>query len=422
MKNNLPGWLCIEPYVHISEQNSHVLFYNTLNRKILEYHDVPEITALAKELIDDSNGYVIRLTGNESNFKVIALFIRQLQRLHMGTLLSVSGSSVKPVNILPQPAFRQRLKAYEKGIERPGIRAENFLHTVSLHLNAGETPFTAAFPGAFLQFPSPCGTDRFGKEMDMESISKLMAGLSHISPLAINILGSDPSAYPGWDELTADLSKTNFKVKYHFTLPQAEVANLEATGPKSVLSLLVTFPFYEENLATIEKLERTISKKSRLEYNFIVQDLSDLDKAQQLIAHFNIRHWFFKPYYSGTNLSFFEDNVYITAEDIALSKPDQKQIFSRITFNENDFGKFTIMPDGTIFANVNDPALGNLQKMGIISMIEAEMDYGKSWTRVRARVSPCNSCIYNFLCPPVSNYEILLSKYNFCHIYKEESL
>lgn len=421
MKSNSPAWIYLDPYVHLAEHNGHVLFYNTLSRKILEYWSIPEITKLASQFLNDSNGYVVTLSIEEAANPVIRQLIRQLQKLHMGGLLPVNMAGCKPVNILPQPAFRQKLKPYEEGIERPGLRPQDFIHSINLYINAGLSPITREFPGGYNQFPFPFGEENMGREMDTRLVDKLLTDIANITPFAINIFGSDPCAFPGWKELTTTLALTNHNVKYHLTLPQAELCDLENLGNKSVISVFVTFPFFEEDLATIEKLEKLFPKKTRLEYNFIVKDLSDLEKSKQLIAHFNIRQWFFKPYYTGANMDFFKENVFITAEDIIGSKPNQKQIFSRTTFNENDFGKFTIMPDGTIFANVNDPPLGNLYAMGVISMIEAEMDKGISWTRTRPRVSPCSSCVYNFLCPPISNYEILLRRYNFCHIYKEES-
>ncbi len=420
MKSDPDYWLCLEPFVHLTEQNGHALFYNTLNRKILEYNQSGVVSTIVRKLLEVSNGNVIRISKGETDNPVVMKFIAQLRKLHMGDLLPVALSQIKPVSLVPQPAFKQRLKPYEEGLERSGLKPENFLHEITFHLNAGKSPLTLDFPTAFFQFPFPFGDELYGKNMDLLMVKRLLSELTVVSALAINICSSDPAGWQDWDELVLYLNTTKFHVKYHLSLPQADQINFDNFGKNSSTAIFVSFPFYMENLNTMEKVEGRAKKNTKVEYTFIISDMADLEKAQQLIAHFNLRNWFFKPYFNGTNLGFFKENVYITTNDIAGSKPDQKQIFSRITFNENDFGKFTIMPDGTIFANVNDPALGNLSRMGVIEMIEAEMNTGKSWERTRQRVSPCSSCVYNFLCPPVSRYEIFMKRYNFCHIYKEE--
>ena len=46
------------------------------------------------------------------------------------------------------------------------------------------------------------------------------------------------------------------------------------------------------------------------------------------------------------------------------------------------------------------------------------MDKGKSWWKLRTNIKPCNNCLYNLLCPPISNYEYVIGKYNLCNIKK----
>jgi len=41
---------------------------------------------------------------------------------------------------------------------------------------------------------------------------------------------------------------------------------------------------------------------------------------------------------------------------------------------------------------------------------------GKAWFNTRDRVTPCKDCIYKYLCPSPSNYELTLGRNNLCHI------
>ncbi len=65
MINDGDKWLYIEPFVHFTEKDGHVLFYNTLNRRFLEFTDNEEIGELTRTLLHDENGYVIHLSGEK---------------------------------------------------------------------------------------------------------------------------------------------------------------------------------------------------------------------------------------------------------------------------------------------------------------------------------------------------------------------
>ena len=48
-------------------------------------------------------------------------------------------------------------------------------------------------------------------------------------------------------------------------------------------------------------------------------------------------------------------------------------------------------------------------------LIQKEIEEGKSWLRVRNQ-EPCNACIYQWLCPSPSDYEIMIGQTNLCHV------
>jgi pseudo-rSAM protein len=75
------------------------------------------------------------------------------------------------------------------------------------------------------------------------------------------------------------------------------------------------------------------------------------------------------------------------------------------------------MPNGDVYANVNHPALGNIDTHSIHEIVQKEVDEGKSWFRIRAQ-APCTDCIYQWLCPPLSDYEIVIGRSNLCHVKK----
>ena len=83
--------------------------------------------------------------------------------------------------------------------------------------------------------------------------------------------------------------------------------------------------------------------------------------------------------------------------------------------NIYDFGKINIMPNGDVYANLNHPILGNIYTDSLYEIVHKEVEEGKSWLRIRNE-APCNDCVYQWLCPPPSNYEIAIGRSNLCHV------
>ena len=122
----------------------------------------------------------------------------------------------------------------------------------------------------------------------------------------------------------------------------------------------------------------------------------------------------FVPMYNGENMDFFESNVFISQEEILASALSKREIFKRQATNVNHFGKLTVLPDGTVYADVNQTSLGTIDDT-VYSIVYKEFTEGKSWFRVRD-FAPCKDCIYQWLCPSPSNYEIAIGRSNLCHV------
>lgn len=124
------------------------------------------------------------------------------------------------------------------------------------------------------------------------------------------------------------------------------------------------------------------------------------------------------PFYNGNNYDFFERTVFITKQALKESQPSMRDIFAQMVINTLDFAKLTIMSNGNIYANVNNPKVGKLSNDSIITAIKNEMVKGKSWGKVRKNVYPCKSCPYNAVCPPISGYEYALGRFDCCNIFQ----
>jgi pseudo-rSAM protein len=66
------------------------------------------------------------------------------------------------------------------------------------------------------------------------------------------------------------------------------------------------------------------------------------------------------------------------------------------------------MPDGKIYANVNNVPLGSISDP-ICDLIYKEMTEGQSWLYIRD-MKPCCDCVYQWLCPSPGSYEKVIGK------------
>lgn len=120
------------------------------------------------------------------------------------------------------------------------------------------------------------------------------------------------------------------------------------------------------------------------------------------------------PFYNKCNKSFFENYVFIDEEDLINERPRKIDVFKRQYINLNNVGKLIISSDGHYFSNLNFPTLGNIDE-SIAQIINKEWSMGKAWKLTRTQ-QPCTDCIYQYLCPSPSNYEIVFNKNNLCKL------
>jgi pseudo-rSAM protein len=146
--------------------------------------------------------------------------------------------------------------------------------------------------------------------------------------------------------------------------------------------------------------------------------LNDCQKSEQLIEQFRIERYQINPVFTGDNIHFFEENVFLSKEDILSTHISIKNIFANQSLNIFDFGKINIMPNGDVFSNLNHPSLGNIYKSSLYDLVRKELVEGKSWLRTR-NLAPCDKCVYQWLCPSPSDYEIAIGRPNLCKVIQQ---
>ena len=232
----------------------------------------------------------------------------------------------------------------------------------------------------------------------------------------INLLGGNIFNYPFLKELINIFKPLEVEIQICFYL---NITDIEKEHEK--LNLLLQFPnskfiFNLENSSCLEFIDvlKQYLPADKVEYNCIVECIDDVNRFQKLEDNnFNINYL---PAFNGLNLEFFKKNVFTDIEDIMSLIPNQNEVFNNIKMNSKNYGKITIFNNGDIYANMNHEILGNISKISVTEIISKEFHSGNSWFLTRDKVNPCKNCVYNILCPPISNYEHVLNKFNLCNI------
>lgn len=146
--------------------------------------------------------------------------------------------------------------------------------------------------------------------------------------------------------------------------------------------------------------------KDEKEYAYFENSLIEIGIAPNKIKFF--------PFYNKKNRDFFEKYVFLSTEEILQNIKVIQQIHQNSLLNKYFFGKLTIMADGNIYTDINGSSIGNIDNITLLEAVYKALALKKSsWMKIRVN-GKCGKCLFQFLCPPISNYEYALGKYGIC--------
>lgn len=419
-KQHIKYWLYIDTYVHISRKQNSLLLYNTLTGKALEYKDQPEIFKLVKRMQIADNLQVMGITARHMAKPAILKFINDIRSYFIGDILEPSLSKGKPIQTMPIIRIQKDVDELKKDPSRSvGENMMDYLSEISLYVTEACGQGCRFCHKGYRQFLSCTARDR-AREMKLSTVKELLNQLSGASLSRFNVLGGDIFSYSHFSPLAAVLRDLNIQTVFH-----THYANIPGPGAllplkdfeKAVLNILVPPPVTAEQLTQAVEALKAVPVKPR--WQFMVTGEEDFLKADETINTLQLENPLFQPFYNGSNFEFFKENVFPDLESVLSPPRPMKDIYANKKANRLNFGRMSIMPMGKMYANVNHACLGIFGKETLYHAVYREMESSTSWRRVRDRVTPCRSCIFNALCPPVSNYNYAIGRNDLCHRYGE---
>lgn len=342
-------WFTIEPYVFVDIKNKHVLLYNTLDGVTIESTN-EKIVELLQETLQEENCGVALLTHERYRQEEICCFVDELREKFMGDVINISLSDGKPVQILPFYNYSKEQELYKKNNFSSYKNILEKLFEISLYIDA--TTNITKLIHFLITLPKNLTFNIVGNMEEVPNYSELFSYLDHCS------------------------SPKNLLCSYKNIIPLQPIF-----AHNFSYQISVSFPINVERWNHAMKV--LLSQALPVEFVFEVSSEEDVQLSEQLIEQHQIDKYRLKPNYTGNNIRFFENEVFLSKEDILSTPMTMKDFFARQAMNLYDFGKITILPNGDVYANLNHPSLGNIYVNNIHEILHKEVEEGKSWFRVR---------------------------------------
>ena len=397
------NWLTLREDSFLWLKGNRGLVYNSKSKKQFTFILTDCIDKVCQKLLFIENLYTTELTDVELNDKDLIQWIDSLIKIQGGYLSYNVNYEKRPVSLKPILKVQNKKEYYEFKhiIGERGEILQN-LHELTFYINGSEQGNNEYFR----QYIYPL------KECTIQDNTKILSFITNSrTPYLSNVnLVGNIFAYPDYKKLIFNI--TSFSVQCTIqilmpdlidNLPQMKAFNVQ---DRVQFNVLVKNDFDVSIIKNIPKpfsiTAFVTSEKEYMELSNIFRDVT---------AYKSIK---FIPIYNKKNLNFFKSTVFDDQDDLDHISLSKNEIFIRQALNIGNFGRLTVMPDGSVYANVNAHQLGTINDSPY-SLVYKEFIEGESWFKTREKL-PCKECIYQWLCPSPSNYELILGKPNLCHV------
>lgn len=402
-------WFFLESNIHVSIKPNAMLLYDTHTGKNIYVESIAAIQ-LVNKIYEDKNLGSIELQTSDLADPEINVFVDTIVTNDMGELLNQHEHSIKPVILLPILSLNLDVEKFKDKENVDLFLARDiskYLLDVNVVLNNSCQQQCRHCPNYCKQFFC-CSKEEPSESLSRDLLVYLLRQISYYPVRTINVTDGNIYQYQ-----------------------HLEIFNTSDEESKKVFNFFIHYQNYRENPyidrqnihilintpVDICKLHEvgSLTKDKEVRYHLIVEDEEQYDELESALTELGIEDFEVHPYYNGRNIQFFEDNVFLSKEDIVATPISMREIFRNQKLNANSFGSLYILPNGDIKANLNEETIGHIGKDRIIDVINHEMMQNTAWRKVRSS-EPCQNCVYQYLCPPLSNYERALHRQNLCHV------
>ena len=400
-------------YVHICKDKA--LAYDTKQKKCRVSEDKHIIDLLRKTEEEESLGCV--LIDEVEQLPSVLKWIQLTCKENMAIRLPYYKEAEHPVILRPLLSLNKDVSKVKDEKFMPfywGANIKHLLNSLTIYVNAN-CKLNCKKCGSYcsqIPYCSNCEVKN-GTSLSASQLNSLFSDLSTFPIRSINIFGGDV-----YDRVILEVLKNAveryslcFRIYIHYDAYQKN-----SFVDSQVVHLLIPAGFNTECLRDVYKR----LDKTTVVLHFVVEAEENLQTVDYFVRKNNVINYQIHPYYTGSNRVFFEENVYMSEEDLINAKLSMREIFRNQKLNANNFGALYIMPDGSITVRMDGPTLGHVGCDELIDVIYKELTTNTAWRKIREG-EPCSQCVFQYLCPPPSNYESVIEKNNLCYVHNNNS-
>jgi len=409
-------FITIFPFIHINTKNNNTLFYNTLSGNGIVFRENAPISLLAKKL--EENNFACTIEEDQISILDQNNFFNVLLENNIGYSIDVEKLQSLPFTT---QCIDFRDNQLEKNIKKHEYLLEN-IREITFYLNNFTSATSHSKRSKLLhhQFIFPICEEE-AKEINLIKVKSILKEVEG-NPIIVNIVGGNILESFNYQDIVNELNNNSHNVFYYFhysDLMNSDNINLlSGISEKAIKVILVDFPFEQSEFMKWNEM----IKRDGVKVEFIVENEEQITEAEQIISKYEIVNYMFRPFYNGENIDFFKENVFVNEEDALAVKESLFDLATKKISNPSFFGKLIFNADGNIYTSFNFPPIGNINNVNIKNMIFNLLeDENSVWRVNKTVVEPCKNCIYNLLCPPISNYEYFIKKFDLCNLNNFEN-
>lgn len=401
-------------YVYINCQQKDALVYNTISRQSVIIENEVLVNCLSRIAFHATSYYIISISEDNIDDNVLGV-LYSLENGFYGEILRKPYKNL-PIQLSPRIMIRDRdieiydgdeetIKKFISDIEEYNDHIGRNILTNILEMTIHYSTLSVFnhidnYRKAFLQYHFPKTGER--EIMSLDTLKKVFS--CDIPTLGrINlILGT--------------LSKKDITELFEDVIPLLKMYSNE-------IFLYISLSDYKkiENCSEVQlkhvyvwchpydNMNGELNKESVS----IISLVTNNKEILYLEENFSFVNDYF-PLYTGANEEFCREQLSFNTSEIQNLNLTERRIVQNKYINSNFWGELTILPNGDVFSCVNCRYIGNVNSDSMRQIIWKELNISKNWFMTRKKVETCMNCKYNWLCPPITNIELVLDNWTLC--------
>ena len=409
---NYTHWFYLESYTFLFYSKNQYVIYNTLNSTYIDCSLYGKTINTVLSILHNTNKtYCVGIYEYQLRDSQFTEFIKKIRNTFSGDIIKnirgIPPFISKPILRILHPHNNPKTKEYNL----LGENALFHLHEVTFYLENQGFDLNPMYKDCYKQFLYPTYTEK-----QKLSHAKYLEIIEQLSICQIDKINIIPATIEKKELFSYLLSLSRqYSIKTQIILPYKKYNKEDLkqllTNPQFSIMIMVHLPVDYEELNSYINL----FNEYNITWSLIASNKNDvIFLSKNNLGKFTNVDYI--PWYTGDNMDFFKEYIYNDFKDIIEQKNTKQHIFRKQILNDNLFGKLTIFPTGEVYSNVNFPTIGNIQDQKLSEIVYSEIEnYFKPWFFTRDYVS-CKNCVNKYLCPSISNYEIVANEYNMCYL------